>query len=184
MKSLLRLLTILALTTIITATPLWLRKQPSMEFSTYKNKTRQTRAIEDYLLPKNIKPETYDIQLLPFLNEPKNLPESLKFTVEGTIEIICLILQDTDTIVMHALDMEIYQESITVVNLTPPSNFGVLTMTMSEESDKRQFLTIKLNGVLVKDSKYSITMNFKSKVNNLLEGFYRSSYTDSSGKER
>jgi hypothetical protein len=64
-----------------------------------------SRALEDYLLPTTVLPLSYDLHLIPYLENP---PEK-NFTFDGEVLIRVRAHQPTMSIVMHAWDLAISQ---------------------------------------------------------------------------
>ena len=58
-----------------------------------------------------------------------------------------------------------------------------LNVTGYEFDKSREFYVIKLLQPIVKGDKYRVTIDFVSKLNNGLSGFYRSSYINENGKK-
>jgi hypothetical protein len=72
------------------------------------------RALADYLLPTTIVPLSYDINLIPYLENP---PEKA-FTFDGEVTIRVRALQPTMSIVMHAWDLAVSQIGVIRVILS------------------------------------------------------------------
>ncbi|KAL7288625.1 hypothetical protein TKK_0017359 [Trichogramma kaykai] len=124
-----------------------------------------------YRLPKNILPIHYNIELTPFIKDPKD------FTFNGKIEIIANVTKSTEKIVLHVnqlrdLNFKIYEEG----------NKEILIKSLVPD-DTHDFVKIYLkypvrNGTILK-----IDATFVGYLNTEMRGFYRSSYKIS-GKTR
>lgn len=126
----------------------------------------------DLRLPKSVIPHSYKIKLIPFIYEGN-------FTFLGEVTILVNVTQATPTIVLHADELDIQKSSVNVYENTPSfRNIEVIDFTNEQKSD---FLIIRLQETLQRSSQYYINIKFKGVLNDLLRGFYRSSYTE--GKE-
>ncbi|KAI9794864.1 MAG: Aminopeptidase 2 mitochondrial [Peltula sp. TS41687] len=122
------------------------------------------------LLPANVKPVHYAVTLEPNFDD---------FTYEGTVTIDLDVKEDTTSITLNTLELEIHQTIIragSAVNISNPK---------LEYDEKTQRTSISLDQKLPAGSEAQLVLTFKGLLNDKLVGFYRSSYTDSaSGKTK
>lgn len=105
----------------------------------------------------------------PFL-DPNN------FTYSGTVQILALATKKTNQIVLHASDITFYVDQVLVSN-------KVVNVSKSYK-DKNDFLVIKLEQMLDDKTEMNIVIRFIGKLNEDMQGFYRSYYIDENGKKR
>ncbi|XP_059490156.1 uncharacterized protein LOC132205229 [Neocloeon triangulifer] len=162
------LLCLLAVANFANGTPLWARP-PEDEYRPVKH-----RALGDYKLPESVIPSRYEIHLIPYMEEtlpPKN------FTFDGQVRIQVTAKEATNMIRMHANDMTVMKETVVVTNDDTGDAVLVNDVTMTEPiADDRHFLDILLGSELEVDGNYTIEISFVGKLNDDLEGFYRSNY--------
>lgn len=126
----------------------------------------------DVRLPKNIVPDRYDIRIIPFIFEGN-------FTFHGVVNIVINVTEETLNVSLHFDDMKIDTASLTVHQLENNSsriNRQVDVNEITYDTD-RQFLIIHFNELLESDMQYDIHIKYKGVLNDILQGFYRSSYT-------
>lgn len=167
---------------LTTATPLWLR--PELPDQPLKN-INNSRLLEEYWLPRDITPISYDITLIPYLETPA----TRAFTFDGSETIIIEAKENTNMIKMHAYDMSLIKDSIIVTKLAGkipiPVSSVIMTHTPTTPKDDKQFLIINLGTpFLEKGARYTVDIKFKGKLNDDLDGFYRSTYTDKDGNKK
>ncbi|XP_046441609.1 aminopeptidase Ey-like [Daphnia pulex] len=122
----------------------------------------------DMRLPKNFLPISYDIKLIPIIEEGN-------FTTIGYIEILVDCLETTSNISMNSADITINQPSILVTNLFSQDIVEVAGLILEPD---RQIVTIQLATQILSGQQYKISMNFVAVLNNELRGFYRSTYEE------
>ncbi|MFI5043728.1 MAG: M1 family metallopeptidase [Acidimicrobiales bacterium] len=114
---------------------------------------------ERYRLPGNVQPIRYDLELSPDLEAA---------TFEGRVTIEAEVLESTDALTLHALDLEIDAAWVTTggrnldatVEFDPPTEQVTLTLPQPAEAGTAE-----------------ITISFRGVLNDLLLGFYRSTFT-------
>jgi len=114
---------------------------------------------ERYRLPGNVQPIRYDLELSPDLEAA---------TFEGRVTIEAEVLESTDALTLHALDLEIDAAWVTTggrnldatVEFDPPTEQVTLTLPQPAEAGTAE-----------------ITITFRGVLNDLLLGFYRSTFT-------
>ena len=73
----------------------------------FEANTQDTRADDEWRLPQDVLPVSYNVRLLPFF-------EDRNFLTQGHVEIIVNCVQATSSITFNYLDMTIDRQSITV----------------------------------------------------------------------
>ncbi|KAG7481393.1 hypothetical protein MATL_G00066280 [Megalops atlanticus] len=117
----------------------------------------------DLRLPASLRPLHYDLSLHP------NLTTN---SFQGSVSITIEAVSDTKTIVLHSSDMEITKATF------QDTDVKVL------EYKPWQQIAIKLPENLKKGKSYVLTLQYKANLSNSYDGFYNSSYTDTSGMKR
>ncbi|KAK7934373.1 hypothetical protein WMY93_005269 [Mugilogobius chulae] len=118
-------------------------------------------------LPKSVSPIHYDLSIHPNLT-------TLDFT--GVVRIQLDVHEDTKTIVLHAKQMQVSN-----VFLLGPE--GVKSLDVLEYPRFHQLALIS-DSVLTKGRKYEVHLEFAANLSDSFHGFYKSSYTTSSGEVR
>nr|CAD7454244.1 unnamed protein product [Timema tahoe] len=121
----------------------------------------------DVRLPRAIKPDSYDIKIIPFIVEGN-------FTFHGAVSIVLNVTQDTRNVTLHVNDIKVLQDTVEVVE-ERDTNGSVAVQRISNDS-ARQFLVLHLAGVLTAGRQYTVRMRYIGNLNDALQGFYRSSY--------
>jgi Peptidase M1 N-terminal domain len=91
------------------------------------------------------------------------------------------VVNPTITLRMHAKDMTIVQASVKQVGpATPPELFSSINLP----TDDKDFLDLLLTGILPASTRtfYEVTIEYEGKLNDELDGFYRSSYVNYRGE--
>ena len=128
----------------------------------------------DIRLPLNLKPTKYKVQLVPFL-----IPDN--FTTRGYVEIAMKCEKETENITMHAVDMTIDYDSVTVEEEEGLQTVGVRS---HEVDSDRDFYIAHMDMPLKEGRTYIIKINFTSRLRNGLKGFYRSYYLSDTGEKK
>lgn len=119
------------------------------------------------VLPKEVVPVSYQINLTPNLDE---------FTFMGEVTIAVSVMSPTKKIVMNCAELEIISSSLTV-------NGQISDIANISLDQKMETLTLTTKAELVA-AKAEVTVKFKGDLNDRLLGFYRSSYTDTDGNKK
>jgi len=122
------------------------------------------------LLPTNVRPTHYNIFLFPDLE---------KFTFEGSVDIDININDDSNEITTNVYDMTIHSVSITDV-----ASMKKQDATNFEIDETSQTLKMTFANTLKKGSKAKLSIKFTGNLNNEMNGFYRSEYSDSNGQKK
>ena len=165
-------------------------KVMSTEDMTTTKDTTQYMTNEDFLakrqntteapypcrLPTEFVPISYKVFLKPYLNEEDVEGTSKdRFTFDGHVEIVTKCQSKTNRITLHSNDIE-----ISSVRLTGP---GLVTFPTWEYQTDAQLVHFNIDpDVCLKvGKKYTLDIVYVGQLNDLLAGFYRGSYTNSTG---
>ncbi len=121
------------------------------------------------VLPKNVKPLHYDLVLEPNF-------ETFKYEGEVTIDLD--VKEDTTSISLNTLEIDIHETKVMTGSETSSSSPKV---TRDEDS---QTTKIEFDQKIPAGSKAKLYHKFTGKLNDKMAGFYRSSYKDESGNEK
>jgi hypothetical protein len=153
------------------------------EKSEYKT-TSTNMIIESYLilnqltiqyrLPSDIKPFSYELVLLVYFNDTA---EPVDFN--GTVKIHFKCLKNTDKIIVHAKELEIFNNTVKV-----QSHVDQIEIKSFSIDFEREFFIIELSNPLKTDLDYTLIIQYKGYIKEDNIGFYRSSYFDNYGKKR
>lgn len=127
---------------------------------------------KDLRLPKDLKPLSYKLDLRVNLT-------TLKYNGVVKIQIACD--QTTRYVILHCGDLDVTNVSVTTVENSREK--GMLLKRILAFKEHQQ-LCIELRDALRKEGFYYVTLEFKSKISDRLEGFYKSSYTTETGMKR
>lgn len=125
--------------------------------------------VQDGRLPKNVKPLHYDVTLEPDL-------EGLTF--RGTVTIDLIVIEETDTIILHNLDLDLIEISLTAENW-PPTKPKDINVNKADETVSFVFpgpLPVRVNVYLKIDFTGSLLEQFF--------GLYRVKYISNDGTSR
>lgn len=132
-----------------------------------------TGGILDLRLPRSIVPITYDIKLIPFLFNNN-------FTFAGEVKIVVNVTESCKNVTLHATALTIHDSDVVVKKVdnqtltTTNARIGIKSQYFVEP---KQFYVIELNDTLLVGSLYAVEIKYTGVLNDLLQGFYRSSYT-------
>ncbi|CAK7268956.1 Aminopeptidase 2 mitochondrial [Sporothrix epigloea] len=119
------------------------------------------------LLPADVVPKHYDLTLEPDFS---------KFTFEGTVVIDLDVVNDTSSVSLHTLELDVHSVKVssngTVVSSSPSVSF----------TEDNQTTKIDFDGTLTKGSKAQLELVFTGTLNDKMAGFYRSSYKNEQGE--
>ena len=117
-----------------------------------------------YRLPRDVEPDTYRLRLEPDL-------ESGEFA--GSVEVDVRVLEQTDEIVMNAAELKILDASV-----APPAADPVAALTSLDDALER--VVLRLPAPLAKGDA-TVRLSFVGKLDELLRGLYRCTFTDEAG---
>ncbi|TGO42655.1 hypothetical protein BHYA_0006g00580 [Botrytis hyacinthi] len=120
------------------------------------------------ILPANVIPRHYDLTLEP---------DFKKHTYEGTVIIDLDVADDTTSISLNTLELEIHSTKVTsgseAISSTPDVSYN-------EDS---QTTKVAFKQTIPKGTKAQIEMKFTGQLNDKMAGFYRSTYKNADGSE-
>lgn len=125
-------------------------------------------------LPDNLIPESYNINLQPYLYTklPNATEQDYFFEGNSTVRFKCV--KDTRTIFLHALDL--YVDKVAVTHYNTRENIGVERYTLHNNSN---FFEILLKKQLIGNGDYyELFTKFKGVLLDDLTGLYTSEYTE------
>ncbi|KAI9834855.1 MAG: hypothetical protein M1819_002763 [Sarea resinae] len=121
------------------------------------------------VLPANVKPLHYDLTLEPDFE---------KFTYSGTVVIDLDVAEDTHSISLNTLEIDIHSTTVS-------SGSDVITsspkLAYNEDS---QTTTVSFDKTIPAGTKAKLTHTFTGQLNDKMSGFYRSSYKDEEGNTK
>ncbi len=123
--------------------------------------------LDPYRLPTHVVPSAYRLRLTPDL-------EAARFT--GTVEVDVEVLETTRDVALNAVGLELADPAIRPTGGPPV----VGELALDEEHDRA---IVSFPDALPAGS-YVLSMSFTGVLNDLLVGFYRSTYTDVEGITR
>lgn len=125
-------------------------------------------------LPRSIEPISYHIKLIPFLVENN-------FTFNGEVNIQINITESCQNITLHAVALDIVDADVQVrlvadamgVRSTEERPLAIQRQYFVEV---KQFYVIEMSEQLEGGHLYDVHIKYKGTLNDMLQGFYRSSY--------
>lgn len=135
--------------------------------STTQSPDSSVRPLEkDLRLPRSVKPISYDVVLLPFLNDDN-------FTFHGEIEIKILIAESCKNVTLHSYSLQVLWNFSHIQKLDPAENVSITKQYFIED---KQFLVLETSKTLEENSFYIVKLRFVGSIKDNLQGFYKSSY--------
>ncbi|XP_072748197.1 putative aminopeptidase-2 [Anoplolepis gracilipes] len=129
-----------------------------VDFSQYHEVSQN----DDYRLPTFIKPISYEIALVPKLED--------NFTFKGYEKITALVKNETDRITLHVGNIQIISQSVVL------NNESINIEHIYDKSTEKY--TLIVSETLQKGSEILIAFEYNGTLNDNMIGFYRSSYFD------
>jgi hypothetical protein len=126
---------------------------------------------ENVRLPRSLKPLAYDIKLIPFLIENN-------FTFNGDVTILFEVLEECENITLHAESLKILDKNVEVRLHQNTINNTVIGKKKQYFVESKQFYVVEVDQKLKKGTVYELVIRFTGILNDYLQGFYRSSYSD------
>lgn len=127
----------------------------------------------DYRLPTNLKPIEYNVMLTPYIGTPERYGNR-SFTFDGQVSILYKCVEPTNRIVLHELDIVVHKIRLGAARQRSQE----VPMSRVEHDAKREFLIINLDSPCVRNTQYTLSVEYMGHLNDILAGFYRSSYLD------
>lgn len=131
----------------------------------------------EFRLPRAVAPRRYDLRLAPDLDQA---------VFDGEVRMEIEVLDAVDRIVMNALELDIADASLvqgwasTGDDVDDVGAFS-LGIELDTEAERVTFLAPSED---VPPGRYTLSAVFSGKLNDKLRGFYRSVFTDETGRER
>ncbi|KAH1012977.1 hypothetical protein HUJ05_012037 [Dendroctonus ponderosae] len=116
-------------------------------------------------LSKDMVPDSYKVHLIPFIQEDN-------FTFHGEEIILVNVSEASTNVTLHSVGL-----SIVAVNVMNINNESISVKDV-RSLERKQFIVIDLDGVVEAGQQYQIYIKFKGVLNDMLQGFYRSSYVE------
>jgi len=121
-------------------------------------------ASTDYRLPKSIEPISYEIMLMPYL-------ENGNFTFDGIVHIKAVVKQETEEIELHVGNIEIEIVTLLVNNTS-------VNVSHRYDNITEKYRINVYPSILEKESTLLIAFTYKGILSDNMIGFYRSAYYD------
>lgn len=120
------------------------------------------------VLPTNVKPTHYDLTLEPDFE---------KFTYEGTVIIDLDVNEDTTSVALNTLQIDIHSTSIS-------SNGAVISSSPKVSyNEETQTTTVSFDKTIPAGTKAQLKQTFTGTLNDNMAGFYRSSFKGANGEK-
>ncbi|PHH81294.1 hypothetical protein CDD82_1093 [Ophiocordyceps australis] len=120
------------------------------------------------LLPANVIPKHYHVTLEPDLE---------KFTFDGTVVIDLDVVDDSTSISVNTLEIDIHNVTVSCQGRT------VCSSPKISYDEPKQTTKLDLSSSLAKGSQAQLSITFTGQLNDKMAGFYRSTYKRSDGSE-
>ncbi|KAK4111805.1 hypothetical protein N656DRAFT_789986 [Canariomyces notabilis] len=120
------------------------------------------------LLPTNVIPKHYHVTLEPNFK---------KLNFDGTVVIDLDVTEDSKSIALHTLELDVHFAKITSGGQTISSSPAL------SYDEKAQVTTLEFDNALTKGSKAQLEIKFTGQLNDKMAGFYRSTYKNPDGSE-
>ncbi|KAK2761286.1 Aminopeptidase 2 mitochondrial [Arachnomyces sp. PD_36] len=122
------------------------------------------------ILPANVKPLHYDLTLEPDFE---------KFTYEGSVVIDLDVVEDTTSIALNTLELDIHSTTVTDGSGVVVSDKPELTFDADNQTT-----TVKFEKAIPAGTKAQLKHTFTGYLNDNMAGFYRSSYKGPNGEKK
>ncbi|KAH9429076.1 hypothetical protein MCOR02_010488 [Pyricularia oryzae] len=119
------------------------------------------------LLPTNVVPKHYDLTLEPDLE---------KFTFNGSVVVHLDVAEDSKSISLHTLEIDVKNAKVT-------SGGQTITSPKISYNEDTQVTKIDFDETISKGSKAELTIDFTGTLNDKMAGFYRAVYKRDDGSE-
>lgn len=94
------------------------------------------------------------------------------------------MVESTKNITLHAKNLNITTDEITIRSLGPKQCDGNLTVERTEVRSDVDFFIMHVNEPLARECQYLLVIPFKSELSKGLSGYYRSSYVNRATQEK
>lgn len=119
-------------------------------------------------LPRSIVPHSYEIYLTPFLHTDN-------FTFHGNVTIAVEVKAKTSNMTLHVDELDVDVSSVQVLQVVDGTLRDLVVEDVGNDT-KMNFFFIYLREELQEGARCEIRMKFYGVLNDILQGFYRSSY--------
>lgn len=121
-------------------------------------------------LPKTMHPIAYELKLIPFLFEGN-------FTFNGEVRIKVLVTRSSQNITLHAMALKIHEVSVWKLGRTQSKESkSKIEVAKKYAFEPDQLFVIITAAELEPSNYYEINIKYTGVLNDMLQGFYRSSY--------
>lgn len=125
-------------------------------------------------LPRSIEPVSYVLKLIPFLMDEN-------FTFNGEVTIQINVTETCQNITLHAIALNISDSDVRVRVVAYPNGIRkkeeqLIGIRRQYFVEAKQFYVIELSEQLEQGYMYDVYIKYTGILNDLLQGFYRSSY--------
>lgn len=126
-------------------------------------------------LPTNTEPLSYYLSLTTYIHEED-------YSFFGFVDIRIRALDTTDTITLHAENLNDLEVTLRDTRFNPPTTYHNLTYVEDKEND---FLRVETpdNVVLQEGQEYTLSISFVGEMTNDSFGFYKMNFTDSENRK-
>jgi hypothetical protein len=136
--------------------------------SPLENLQQNTRNLNEYRLPTNTVPVSYDLWLNINLQQ---------FVFAGEVVITVFVQQRSNYIELNCKDLEINQQAIQLMQ-----NQGEILLTSFQQNATTEKCRFEFNRELVEFINAELTISFEGRIRNDLKGLYSTSYAVGSEK--
>jgi len=128
--------------------------------------------VTDVLLPTNVRPLYYKVDLIPYIDPVKN------FSIDGKVSIHILCLQETKRVTIHVKNVTVHATTVSLEKIEEDRNATNFNVVNQEYDIPRDFFNVTFDRALSPGVTYRLHMEFEAILGDELAGFYRSSYMD------
>ena len=134
-------------------------------------------------MPKELKPELYELTIKPYLGDEAVYGREKAFTFDGHIKMHFECQNSTKQIVFHSDNsvLKLDASSLRIETDDRSNQLSAASKNIRYDSI-REFVTIDMNRECKKGQKFSLELKYTGKIMNVLYGFYKSSYVNKDGK--
>ncbi|XP_059338091.1 aminopeptidase N [Ammospiza nelsoni] len=131
-------------------------------------------------LPATLKPEFYEVSLQPFLKPDANN----MYIFKGNSSVVFLCEKATDLILIHSKNLNYTMQGTFHATLQAEDGGTLPAISRTWLETPTQYLVLQLGAPLQQGKRYRLSSSFTGELADDLAGFYRSEYTDASGKKQ
>ncbi|NWR24699.1 AMPN Aminopeptidase, partial [Emberiza fucata] len=131
-------------------------------------------------LPATLKPEFYNVFLQPFLKPDANN----MYIFKGNSSVVFLCKEATDLILIHSKNLNYTMQGSFHATLQAEDGGNAPAISRTWLETPTQYLVVQLRAPLQQGRRYRLFSSFTGELADDLAGFYRSEYTDDSGKKQ